>query len=128
MLRQADQLPDIVDDPVRRALRHLQAQGGWTGEAHRLYRALEQQLRAAGYRRFTGDCRDYHLQRKGDWCLYDVPADQRGALQPWRGQRVRLVCAGGWDAYSGRGYFAAPVPWPATRSPAPSQASSSGPT
>ena len=115
MLRRANQLPDVVDDAVRQALRELQAQGGWTAQAHDIYRSLERLLRAAGYRYFTGDCRDYHLQRKGDWCLYDVPADQRGALKTWRGQRVRLVCAGGWDPYSGRGYFAAPVSRPAIR-------------
>ncbi len=106
-LKYANQLPDVVDDTVRQKLRLIQEAGpNWTSRRHELYQALHEQLMASSaYHHFTGDCRDYHLQRKGDWCLYDVPESQQGALRRFRGQRVRLICTGGWDPYSGRGYF-----------------------
>ncbi len=118
MLRYANQLPDVVDDEIRRQLQAIQNLGrSWTQEKRDKYEALTKALKKSGqYWWFTGDCRDYHLQRKGEWCLYDVPEDQRGSLRGHRGQRVRLICTGGWDAYSGRGYFVGPVPAP-KRSP-----------
>ncbi len=121
MLRYANQLPDVVDDNIRRQLQAIQNLGRrWTQEKRAQYEDLEKTLRKSGqYRWFTGDCRDYHLQRKGEWCLYDVPEDQMGALRWYRGQRVRLICTGGWDAYSGRGYFVAAVPRPQRITPAP---------
>ncbi len=92
-LKYANQLPDVVDDTVRQKLRLIQEAGpNWTSRRHELYQALHEQLMASSaYHHFTGDCRDYQLQRKGDWCLYDVPENQQGALRRFRGQRVRLM-------------------------------------
>ena len=42
--------------------------------------------------------------------LYDVPADQRGFLRRYRNRRVRIVCMGSWNQYTGRWYFVAAVP------------------
>ncbi len=112
MLRASNQLPDGVDDDIRRQLQAIQALGPhWTAHKRQLYDALHAALmkKRSGYGWFTGDCRDYHLQRKADWCLYDVPEDQRGYLGRFRGRRVRLICTGGWDSYSGRGYFVGEV-------------------
>lgn len=64
------------------------------------YEALDQ-----GFMPFSGDSRDYLLERKGTSCLFDVPLHSRGALKWFAGQRVRLICAGAWDQYSGRYYL-----------------------
>jgi hypothetical protein len=50
--------------------------------------------------RFTGDYRDYHLERMGQSCLYNVLVNQRGAIEknswdaclPYMLMRVELVC------------------------------------
>lgn len=97
MLRYSQQLPDLVDDEVRTQLRLIHAEGrNWTSRKHELFNALQERLKKSpNYHWFTGDCRDYHLQRKGTWCVYDVPDDQLGYLHRFRGQRVRLICTGG---------------------------------
>ena len=64
----------------------------WTAVKHALYSQFEELVTRKSYVAFTGDCRIYHLERKGQSCLYDVPLNQRGALSKFAGKRVRLVC------------------------------------
>ena len=45
-----------------------------------------------------------------DWCLYDVPMDQRGFLLKYRGQRVRLICIKRWGGYAAREFAVKKVP------------------
>lgn len=105
MLTAQHKLPDSIEDPISKVLVPLKARRTWDLEKQQLFETLEKLLAKHRYKHFTGDCRDYDLTRKGQACLYDVPADQRGFLHQYRNKHVRLVCMGGWDAYSGRSYF-----------------------
>lgn len=107
--RPEHQLPDELEDPIGVMLREMKAHRSWSAAKQKSFVELERALEAEKYKRFTGDCRDYHLQRKGDSCVYAVPPAQRGALREFADKRVRLVCGGGWDPYSGRFYFAKPL-------------------
>ncbi len=94
-LRFENQIADDLSDDVGRCLQTLHAYPTWTAAKVSAFKDLEELTAREGYLRFTGDFRSYHLERKGESCLYDIPMTQRGALQPFRGQRVRLICAGG---------------------------------
>lgn len=99
-------IPDHVDDALGRLLRRLNTMPTWNKDKIELYREIEAEAKKQKYKSFKGDCRRYHIQRKGDHGLFDIPLDKRGALASFRGKRIRLICAGGWDQYSGR-YFLA---------------------
>jgi hypothetical protein len=103
------QVPDDIHDDVGILLRNLQAIPTWTDAKHAIYAEFEKLVKSREYIFFTGDCRDYHLERKGQSCLYDVPLNQRGALAKFAGKRVRLVCGGSYNPYSDRFYFAKQV-------------------
>lgn len=100
---------DNIDDSIGTHLRTLQAIRTWTGEKAQLFKTVERLATTQRYLRFTGDFRDYPIEHKGQSCLYDVPATQRGALQVFRGKRIRLICAGKTDGRAGRSYFAKPI-------------------
>ncbi len=108
-LRFHEQITDTLDDEVGRCLRRLHAIPTWTAEKVTHFEELVRLCKRECYLRFTGDYRDYHLERKGQSCLYGVPVTQRGALERYRGKRVRLICEGGWNPYSGRYFLAKPV-------------------
>jgi hypothetical protein len=101
-----DQIEDSLDDAVGLCLRQLHANQTWTAAKIELFVQLMALTKRERYLQFTGDYRDYHLERKGQSCLYDVPLGQRGALKKFRGKRVRLICAGAWDQYAGRFFLA----------------------
>jgi hypothetical protein len=101
-LKVHDQIDDSIDDEVGLCLRKLHANPTWTTEKIQLFEQLMALTKREKYMRFTGDFRDYHLERKGQSCLYDVPLGQRGALKKFRGKRIRLICEGAWDQYAGR--------------------------
>ena len=101
--------PDDLDDVLGDLLRRLNTMPTWTKEKIDLYGEVEIEAKKQKYKLFKGDCRRYHIQRKGDHGLFDVPIDKRGALAPFQGKRIRLICAGSWDQYSGRFYFAKPI-------------------
>jgi hypothetical protein len=100
------QIPDSLDDEVGKCLQRFHAIRTWTSAKAELFKQLERLTSKERYLRFSGDFRDYHLERKGQSCLYDVPHTQRGALSKFRGSRIRLICAGAWDQYSGRVFLA----------------------
>ena len=101
--------PDDLDDVLGNLLRRLNTMPTWTKEKIDLYGEIETEAKKQKYKFFKGDCRRYHIQRKGDHGLFDVPIGKRGALAPFQGKRIRLICAGSWDQYSGRFYFAKPI-------------------
>lgn len=101
--------PDDLDDVLGDLLRRLNTMPTWTKEKIDLYGEVETEAKKQKYKLFKGDCRRYHIQRKGDHGLFDVPIGKRGALAPFQGKRIRLICAGSWDQYSGRFYFAKPI-------------------
>jgi hypothetical protein len=104
-----NQITDNLDDDVGKCLQRLHANPTWTAEKVSEFEELLRLCKLQRYFRFTGDFRDYHLERKGQSCLYDVPANQRGALEKFRGKRVRLICEGAWNQYAGRHFLAKSV-------------------
>jgi hypothetical protein len=110
MLKVEDKLQDNVDDDVRSVLLTLNTRPTWDGERLALFEHLKHLLGEHEYKSFKSDGRRYHLYRKGQACLYDVPANQQGFLKTFRSKRIRLVCLGAWDSYSGRMYAVAEVP------------------
>ena len=101
-----DQIEDSLEDEIGLCLRRLHATPTWTTVKSQLFEQLMCLTKRERYMRFTGDFRDYHLERKGQSCLYDVPLGQRGALKKFRGKRIRLICEGAWDQYAGRFFLA----------------------
>jgi hypothetical protein len=101
-----DQLPDNIEDEIAPLLRRITTGKFWNGERARAFAQLSEALAERKYLMFQGHYLTYHLTRKGQSCLYDVPLNQRGALSRFRGKQIRLVCMGGWDAYGGRYYYA----------------------
>lgn len=101
-----DQIEDSLEDEIGPCLRRLHATPTWTTVKSQLFEQLMCLTKRERYMRFTGDFRDYHLERKGQSCLYDVPLGQRGALKKFRGKRIRLICEGAWDQYAGRFFLA----------------------
>lgn len=104
-----NKLPDTFADKIGELLMQLSSMPTWTQEKRELFSQIERLTERAKYKSFTGDCRDYHIQRKGESCLYRVAEEQRGALSEFAGKLVRLICCGGWDSYSGRRYLVATV-------------------
>jgi len=105
-LKAEDRVDDLVKDEIGLCLRELHTHRTWTSERLRLYDELMGLVQVNGYLRFKGDFRDYHIERKAQSCIYIVPQDQRGALQRFRGKRIRLICAGATDRYAGRIFLA----------------------
>ena len=88
-------LPDDRQDLIWARLNRLQALPRWTAEKHRLKKGLEHALKAFGYEGQHFDAGRYPVTRIGQSALVQVQSDQRGLLEPYRGQCVRLVCMGG---------------------------------
>jgi hypothetical protein len=81
----------------------------WTAQKFELFAKFKQLARRMGYVLFTADVRDYLLYGSGNSCLVDVPLNQKGALKRFAGKRIRLVCGGKSNRYSGRFYYAKAV-------------------
>jgi len=101
-----DKIHDDLQDDIGLILRQLEEIPTWTKRKFELFSVVCAKAKTEKYKGFRGDCRQYHLQRVGSHCLYDVPSKQRGALAVFAGMRVRLICGGRWDQYSGRYYYA----------------------
>jgi hypothetical protein len=97
-----DDLPDEISECLRKLNTHLR----WTKEKHRIFADFESLAKRKKYIFFTGDFRDYHLERKGEHCLYDVPFNQKGALKVFSGKRIRLVCGSKSNQREGRFFYA----------------------
>jgi hypothetical protein len=110
LLRIEDQLADNLYDEISGIVLTMAAKKTWNANCAVLFQRLEKILSKKKYKKFVGDIRTYHLTRKGQSCLYDIPANQLGFLKPYRGKRVRLVCRGAWDQYGRRHYSVAVVP------------------
>jgi hypothetical protein len=109
MLSMDNQVKDNLGDKISEITAAMMAKSSWDGECKVLFEKLEKELSVRKYTEFIGDCRYYHLTRKGQACLYDIPSNQRGFLKRYRNKRVRLICMGGHNAYTDRFYFASNV-------------------
>ena len=103
------QINDVLLDKVGKILIRLQSIPRWNNAKYAIYEELINQMTNEGYKRFSGDYRTYHLQRKGQHCVYKIPSGQKGALAQFSGMTVRIVCNGSWDQYSGRIFYAKPI-------------------
>lgn len=101
-----DQIEDDLPDAIGNCLRAFNDIPTWTKAKNEMFDAFLTLAHREKYLEFRGDFRDYHLQRKGQHCLYVVPVDQRGALQVFAGKKVRLICGGKWNAREGRIFHA----------------------
>jgi len=110
LLRIEDQIADNLQDEISGIVLTIAAKKTWDASCADIFEKLEKILTKKKYKTFSGDCRTYHLTRKGQSCLYDVPSNQLGYLIPYRNQRVRLVCLGGCRANSDTIYSVAVVP------------------
>ena len=88
----SEQLQDKIKDDVRLFLKVLNSRTSWNENAKQSLSKLIALLKKKKYISFTGHPKRYHLTRIGTSCLYDVPTYRKGALTPFRGKRVRLVC------------------------------------
>ena len=110
MLRIKDQIADNLYDEISGIVLTMAAKKTWDASCADMFEKLEKILSKKKCKKFVDDFRTYHLTRKGQSCLYDIPANQLGFLKPYRGKRVRLVCRGAWDQYGRRYYSVAVVP------------------
>jgi hypothetical protein len=108
-LKLEDQMPDELDDQVGLCLREMRSIPTWTTRKFELFAKFKRLAKIKRYLLFTADVRDYQLYGSGKSCLFDVPINQRGALKKFAGKRIRLVCGGKSNRYSGRFYYAKPV-------------------
>jgi hypothetical protein len=103
------QLQDNIADEVGLCLQEMRAIPTWSARKFELFAKFGQLARKKRYLLFTADVRDYLLYGSGNSCLLDVPLNQRGALKKFAGMRIRLVCGGKSNRYSGRFYYAKQV-------------------
>jgi hypothetical protein len=103
------QIPDKLTDEVGLCLREMRSIPTWTAQKFELFAKFKQLARRKRYALFTADVRDYLLYGSGNSCLLDVPLNQRGALKKFAGKKIRLVCGGKSNRYSGRFYYAKAV-------------------
>lgn len=107
--RNEDQLPVTGGSEIQDLIRAIAEVPGWTAQKEASYERLVTLMEASGYKFFSGHYLTYHLTRKGQACIYQVPHNQRGALREFAGGRALLVCAGGWNSFGGRLYYACAV-------------------
>jgi len=101
-----DQIEDDLPDAIGVCLRSFNAIPTWTNKKIEMFDNFLKLAKKEKYLEFRGDFRDYHLQRKGEHCLYVVPDNQRGALQVFAGKKIRLICGGKWNQREGRIFHA----------------------
>jgi hypothetical protein len=106
VLKLEQQLPDDLDDEIGKRLREIRSIPTWTKRKFELFDEFQRTAKQEGYVLFAADARDYFLFRNGRSCLFDIPLNQRGALRKFAGKRIRLICSGKSDQYSGRYFFA----------------------
>ena len=92
MTRQKLIINDDQADDISAILSAMTSEASWTKRKAKLKAELLDRLAERKYISFTGCHHRYGISRVGESYLYDVPLYQQGALKPFRGKRVRLVC------------------------------------
>ena len=85
-------LDDDLADDISVILSAIASEASWTKKKAQLKAELLDLLADRKYISFTGCPHRYGISRVGESYLLDVPLYQQGALKPFRGKRVRLVC------------------------------------
>ena len=104
MFETKDKIEDPLIDEVGSCLKEIQSLSLWTTDKCLARKNLISLLETKGYISFSGHVDKYHLSCVGESCLYDIPANRRGHLKVFRGQRIRLVCV--WSGRYDRSYMA----------------------
>jgi hypothetical protein len=87
-----DKHPDPLDGELGALIKQLNDRIAWGHREQELRARLVRRMEVLGYVHLVGHPSRYHLTLVGESCLYDVPANRRGALKVFRGRRVRVVC------------------------------------
>jgi hypothetical protein len=103
-----EQISDTADDDIGSLLAQARAIETMTMEKRGLIARTIEAMRVANYVSIRGTYQSYNLSRIGQSCHYDIPKDRRGALLPFRGMRVRMVCVEN-TGRNGRVFLAGPV-------------------
>lgn len=83
---------DTHDDVVGALLLRIQKLEEGPEARHRYVIRLARLMRRYGYSTFVADYRRYGLTRIAQSSQLEVSPNQRGHLQEFRGERIRLVC------------------------------------
>jgi hypothetical protein len=82
LLRIKDQIADNLYDEISGIVLTMATKKTWDANCADMFERLEKILTKKKYKKFVGDFRTYHLTRKDQSCLYDIPANQLGFLKP----------------------------------------------
>lgn len=100
---------DHIDGSVAELLREAAKFPNWNSRKRELVSESVAQAKRLGYISFTGDFRTYGIEHKGEQAVFEVLQGQRGALAPFAGQIVHLICLGKSDQRAGRHFLAGSV-------------------
>ncbi len=103
------QIPYCHCDEVGISLQEMPSIAQWRTRKFELLTQFKRLAKKNRHLLFTVDARDYQLYGSGSSCLVDLPLNQRGALKKLADKRIRFVCGGKSNRYSGRFYYAKPV-------------------
>lgn len=104
MFPSGSKIKDPMTDEIGISLKKFQSLSRWNKDKRIARTSLISLLEKKGYISFCGHLDKYHLSCVGESCLYDVPANRRGHLKVFRGERIRLVCV--WSGRYERLYMA----------------------
>jgi hypothetical protein len=100
---------DAVSDELGTLLDQFGKQEKWNKSKYEMFESILDKALSLGYLTFSGDRRTYALQKMGEFRIFNVSKNQRGALAGFAGIRVRMICAGARDQQSGRYYLVGPL-------------------
>jgi hypothetical protein len=89
---QGQMRPDPCNDDIGQVLRKILEVKNWNNAKRALAAELDRLLKDNRYTIFDGKPSRFHISRRGESYLYDVPAGKRGVLAKYRGRRIRLLC------------------------------------
>ena len=101
-------LRDTPNDVIGSLLAKARAIETMTKAKRTLLDSAMEAMKTAKYVSIRGNYQSYGLSRIGHSCQYDIPMDRRGALLPFRGKRVRVVCVEN-TGRNGRVFWAGPI-------------------
>lgn len=87
----------------------------WTRTKHEKYNQIESELNKSGHFFFYADERTYKLPGRGNYKIFKVKEDQKGALKIFRGKEIMLISTGPntyksrYGGFNGNAYFAIPI-------------------
>jgi len=93
-IKPEDKIRETYKGKIGKLLREIEAHATMTASKRELVDRLISTATAMGYETFSAQAGGYKISAIGDSYLYDVPVSKKGALEPFRGSRVRIMCVG----------------------------------